>query len=92
MWKLKKSIWPKKQESLPTGKINNQGNMVTDSDEIKDLYFNEFKERLRSRPSHPELKEIHTLKEEVFNLKIEKAKTKVSSDWTMQELEDVLKI
>ena len=91
MWKLKKSIWPKKQESLPGGKINNQGHMVTDSEEIKELYFNEFKERLRSRPSHPDLKEIHEVKEELFKLKLEKAKTKVSSDWTMKDLEDVLK-
>ena len=91
MWKLKKSIWPKKQESLPTGKINNQGHMVTDSEEIKELYFNELKERLRSRPSHPDLKEIHEVKEELFKLKLEKAKTKVSSDWTMKDLEDVLK-
>ena len=89
--KLKKSIWPKKQESLPTGKLNNQGHMVTDTEEIKDLYLNEFKERLRSRPSHPEFVEIHNVKETIFKLKLEKAKIKVSSDWTMQELEDVLK-
>ena len=91
MWKLKKSIWPKKLESLPTGKINNQGHMVTDTEELKELYYNEFKERLRSRPSHPEFLEIHKLKERIFKPKIEKAKTKISSDWTMQELEDVLK-
>ena len=44
MWKLKKTIWPKKQESLPTGKLNNKGQMVTNTDEIKELYSNEFRE------------------------------------------------
>ena len=29
MWKLKQSIWPKRHETLPTGKLNNQGQMVT---------------------------------------------------------------
>ena len=91
MWKLKKSIWPKKQESLPTGKLNNQGHMVTDTEELKELYLNEFKERLRSRPSHPEFIEIHNFKEAIFKLKLEKAKTNISSDWTMHELEVVLK-
>ena len=44
MWKLKKTLWPKKQESLPTGKLNNKGQMVTNTDEIKELYSNEFRE------------------------------------------------
>ena len=66
MWKLKKTIWPKKQDSLPTGKLNNKGHMVTNTDEIKELYLNEFSERLRSRPSHPEFIEIHKLKQSLF--------------------------
>ena len=39
MWKLKKTIWPNKKESLPTGKLNNQGHMVTDSEELKLFYL-----------------------------------------------------
>ena len=52
--KLKKNIWPNKKESLPTGKLDNQGHMVTDPEELKDLYLDEFKEILRCRPSHPD--------------------------------------
>ena len=91
MWKLKKTIWPKKQERLPTGKVNNKGQMVTNTDEIKELYSNEFRERLRSRPSHPGFLEIHKLKKSIFQLKLEKARASISNDWTMKELEDVLK-
>ena len=65
--------------------------MVTESEELKESYFNELKERLRSCPSHPELEEIHIIKEDLFKLKWEKNKTTVSCDWTMKELEDVLK-
>ena len=58
MWKLKLNIWPKKHETLPTGKFNNQGHMVTDHEELKKLYASEFKERLRARPTHPVFVEI----------------------------------
>ena len=66
MWKLKQSIWPKRQETLPTGKYNNQGQIVTDSEELKNLYAKEFKERLRKRPSLPDFVEIHKLKDYIF--------------------------
>ena len=90
MWKLKKTIWPNKKESLPTGKFNNQGQIVTDPEELKDLYLNEFKERLRIRPSHPDFIEIHKIKESIFIQNMDKAKAKVTSDWTMKDLEQVL--
>ena len=47
MWNLKQKIWPKRQENLPTGKFNNQGQIVTDTKELKNLYATEFKEKLR---------------------------------------------
>ena len=46
---------------------------------------------MRSRPSHPEFLEIHKLKKSIFQLKLEKARATISNDWTMKELEDVLK-
>ena len=91
MWKLKNPIWPNKKESLPTGKLNNQGHMVTDSEELKCLYLNEFKERLRNRPSHPDFVKIHKIKESIFHLGMEKARSNTTSDWTMKDLEKVLK-
>ena len=87
IWKLKKSIWPKKLESLP----NNQGHMVTDTEELKELYYNEFKERLRSRPVHPEFLDIQEIKDSIFQLKMDQVKMKKTDDWTMAELDNVLK-
>ena len=74
MWKLKKHIWPKKKETLPTGKRNHQGKIITNQKDLEDLYVKEFQERLRRRPSHPDFKNIHRLKEEIFKLKLESAK------------------
>ena len=47
MWNLKKQLWPKNTESIPTGKINHQGKLVTSPDEIKTLLSKEYEERLR---------------------------------------------
>ena len=63
--------------------------MVTEAEELKDLYVKEFIEILRSRPSHPEFVKIKKkLKDLIFNLKIEKAKNKKSNDWTMKDLDE----
>ena len=91
MWKLKQKIWPKRQESLPTGKFNNQGQIVTDTKELKNLYVTEFKERLGKRPCLPDFLDIQNLKNSIFELKMEQVKANRTKDWTIQELDDVLK-
>ena len=73
MWKLKQKVWPKIQETLLAGKVDNQGHMVTDHEELKKLYAMEFKERLRARPTHPEFVDIQKLKDIIFNLKMKKS-------------------
>ena len=35
MWDLKKHIWPKHKEPIPTGKFNHQNKLVTGPEEIK---------------------------------------------------------
>ena len=65
--------------------------MVTDHEELKKLYATEFKERLRARPTHPDFIEIQKLKDLIFKLKMEKVSTNKSDDWTLKELEAVLK-
>ena len=77
---MKKTVWPNEKESLPIGKFNNQRQIVNDSEELKDLYLNEFKERLRIRPSHPDFIAIHKVKEPIFIQNMDKAKAKVTRD------------
>ena len=91
MWELKKHIWPKHKESIPTGKINHTGKLVTSPEDIKILMHKEFHERLRPRPIHPSLKYIEKLKHKTFKLKLEEAIHSKSPDWTMTQLNDVLK-
>ena len=91
MWNLKKRLWPKLKESVPTGKINHQGKLVTSPEEIKTLLHKEFNERLRPRSMNPYLKHIEELKIKTFELKLGEAKKKMSPDWTMNDLDKVLK-
>ena len=41
MWSLKKRLWPKKKETIQTGKINHQGVLVTSPEDIKSLLYKE---------------------------------------------------
>ena len=65
--------------------------MVIDSEELKKLYATEFKERLRSRPTHPELIKVQQFRDSIFNLKLAKVKENKTADWTLKDLEVVLK-
>ena len=91
MWKLKKELWPKTKESIPTGKINHQGKLVTSPEDIKALLTKEYEERLRPRPVHPDFEGIFKIKEESFQVKLAEAKANSSPEWNMADLEEVLK-
>ena len=91
MWKFKKKIWPKNKTSIPTGKFNHQGKLVTSPEDMKILLAKEYSERLRPRPEHPDMKHIFEVKKEVFEAKMKEAMDNKSPDWNMCELEDVLK-
>ena len=79
-----------KEMSIPTGKINHKGKLVTSPEEIKILLHKEYKERLRPRPRHPNLEYIEELKCTSFKIKLEEAKDNKSPEWTMSDLNNVL--
>ena len=54
----KKKLWPKNKETMPTGKFNHSGKLVTSPPDIKALLYKEYNERLRTRPDHPNLKSV----------------------------------
>ena len=62
MWKFKKKIWPQNKTSIPTGKFNHQGKLVTSPEDMKILLAKEYSERLRPRPEHPDMKHIFKVK------------------------------
>ena len=91
IWKIKQKIFPKIKPSLPVGKKNLKSQLVTNPEELKNLYLNTFKLRLRHRPVQPGFEEHLEKQEELFRLRLEQSKEKKTPPWKMQDLERVLK-
>ena len=91
MWELLKRKYPKNSPSVPVGKKDNFGNLITNHEGLKKLYLQTYTQRLRNRPIKKELKELKVLKEELFHMRIELAKCRKSVPWTMDDLEMILK-
>ena len=91
MWKNLKKIWPKTGTNLPSAKRNHQGKIITDPHSLKLLLAKEYRERLRSRPIRPDLKQLEVYKKTISDIKMKIASLRKSSDWTISELEKALK-
>ena len=89
VWKNKRKLFPKIKPNLPVGKKNLKKQLITNPEELKELYLNTFKYRLRHRP--PAYQELVELQEELFKLRLMNAKDQKSPDWTMNDLDEVLK-
>ena len=64
--------------------------LITNPDELKELYLKTFQYRLRHRPVQPGYEELLELQEELFNQRLEIAKDDKYPGWTMADLEEVL--
>ena len=92
MWKMKNSLFPKKAHTLPSAKLNHVGRIVSEPQEITKLLGEEYgKFRLRKRPTHPKYEWLKTMRNKALNQKLKVALKKVTKQFTMHELENVLK-
>ena len=65
MWKLKKRLWPKQTPALPVAKTNYEGRLLSAPADLKILMMKEYKDRLRSRPVHQQMKHQKVMKNKV---------------------------
>ena len=91
LWKVKQNVIPKHARPLPVAKINNDGRLISDPEELKNLYINTYTHRLRKRPIRPEFKELEILKNELFNKRLQLLKMKEYEPWNLKDLRFVLK-
>ena len=75
--------------SLPAAKINHQGKLISKPQDIKNTLRKEYSERLRKRPKHPQINKF--FKTETLEYKLSAAKENISPEFTLKELENVLK-
>ena len=74
IWKIKKKYFPKKKPSLPAGKKNLKQQLITNPAELKELYLQTFKYRLRHRPPQPGFETLLEDQNELFKLRLELSK------------------
>ena len=90
-WSLKKKLAPKNTIDPPSAKRNSEGKLVTNKSELENLYLETYVKRLTPNPVKKELVEIVKLRELLFEMRIEDSKHEVTLEWTMDDLEKVLK-
>ena len=89
-WKLKGKLCPKTVD-MPMAKRDELGNIITAPELLKVLYAETYKKRLRNRVMKPELMDIFFMKEELWSSRLVELMDRRTNDWSMIELEKVLK-
>ena len=90
-WKLKKKLAPKNTFDPPAAKKDQSGNLVTDKKGLEDLYLETYKNRLQPNKIANGLEDLKSLKEYLFELRMKYSSKVISDDWSMIDLEKVLK-
>ena len=70
MWKILKRKVPKNAPSVPVGKKDKSGNLITNIEGLKSLYLKTYINRMRDRPIKDEYKDIKEMKEELFDIRL----------------------
>ena len=74
----------------PTAKKDALGALVTDKDDLEDLYVQTYMSRLSSNPLPEDLIQNRELKSYLFDLEVSLAKCDKTKDWSFEELEAAL--
>ena len=90
MWKLFNRMWPKHKNLAPVAKRNFSGKIVSSQNDIRNLLAREYKDRLRARPTRPDLESIKSRKEKIFQLKLKISAANKSPDWAIEDLNAAL--
>ena len=91
IWRVKKKFFPRITPNLPTGKKNLKEQLITNPTELKQLYLDTFKHRLRHRPVQPGFEKILDHQKELFDLRLELAKENKTKPWVIGDLEAAIK-
>ena len=77
---MKKRLAPKSSLDPPTAKLDSAGNLITDMDNLEELYIQTYVDRLKPNNIEPHLKSLEQLKEYLFELRYNVAKNVITPD------------
>ena len=89
LWKLKKQLCPRSRDP-PTAMLDDDDDLVTNEDKIKEMAMKAYKNRLRNRPIKEGLEHILLAKEKLADMLMEKARLNKTPPWNIQDLQVVL--
>ena len=90
LWKLKKKLSPQCSDP-PTAMLDPNGNLVTSMAGVEKLALKHYQNILGNKVMDDDLKHVQEDKEELSSLRLGLAKKNKSPDWTMDDLDKVLK-
>ena len=91
VWDLLKKKFPKFSNAVPVGKKDSKGNLITNHEQLKELYLKTYRQRMRNRPIKENLQDLKELKSELFEVRLDISKQNKSKKWKMVHLETALK-
>ena len=91
IWKLKNRFSPKIKPSIPIAKMNLANKIITNPVELKKVYVKHFQHRMRTRPILDKYKSYESAIQNRFSDILNFTNENKYPDWSMQNLEDVLK-
>ena len=90
-WNLKKRLAPKNSLDTPMAKKDATGNLVTDNNELENLYIETYMKRLQPNKITEGLETLEEMKEFLYQIRYELCQGRKSKDWEMDKFEKVLK-
>ena len=90
LWKLRKKLLPR-QSDPPMGKKDLEGNLITGTEALKELYISTYVERLKHREIKPEFQDIYQLKSVLWDERFKNIKCVKSSPWTISDIKAMTK-
>ena len=91
MWKVKQKVCPRYDVDLPVAKVDSLGNLISNQDELKSLYVDTYRYRLRHRDMKPNFAYLKDLKNNLFEERVKLSKLRKSGCWDEDSLMKVLK-
>ena len=79
-----------KHDDVPTAKVDKEGNLITSTSALKQLYNDVFKERLRDREIKEDFNDISEMKMKMWKQNLTILRERNSRDWTMNDLEKAI--
>ena len=90
LWSLRRKLFPRSRDP-PTAMLDSFGNLITSQEGVEDEAIKTYKKRLENRLIKDDLEQLKKAKDELCAHRLQLVRSKQTPDWTMAQLETVLK-